>query len=86
MFGKDRTKAIGRFKGFNETVNNDHCLEDFDPDWKRLIDDEERVMVKGIIGKVGIAQVKSLPKEKWDPILRKLKNVEGWRKGRWLGY
>ena len=27
MFGKDRTIAIERFKEFNETVNDDHCLE-----------------------------------------------------------
>lgn len=32
MFGKDRAKAIERFKEFNETVNEDHCIDDFKSD------------------------------------------------------
>ncbi|MDO6657858.1 transposase [Anaerobacillus sp. 1_MG-2023] len=77
MFGEDRAVAIERFKEFNETVNDDRCLEDYDSDRKRLTDDEARVVIKGLLGKVEIAQVKSLAREKRDPILRRLKGVEG---------
>ena len=77
MFGKDRAIAIELFKEFNETVNNDRCFEGFEPVSRRLTDDEARVVIKGILEKVGIAQVKSLLKEKRDPIIRRLKGGEG---------
>ncbi|MGE6203843.1 transposase [Guptibacillus hwajinpoensis] len=77
MFGEDRTTAIERFKEFNETVNDDRCLEDVDTDRRRLTDDEARSVINGVIGKIEIAQVKSLPKENRDHILRKVKGIEG---------
>lgn len=45
MFGKDRAIAIELFKEFNETVNDDRCLEGFEPDRKRLTDDEARFVI-----------------------------------------
>lgn len=77
MFGENRPKAIELFKEFNERVNDDHCLEDVEHEKKRLTDDEAREIIKGITGEIHIAQVKSLPKEIRDPILRRVKNVNG---------
>ncbi|KMM36771.1 transposase [Guptibacillus hwajinpoensis] len=77
MFGKDRSPAIERFKEFNEIVNDDRCLEDVESYRRRLTDDEARFFIEKIIGKIEIAQVKSLPKERRDPILRKAKCIEG---------
>ncbi|MGS2778953.1 hypothetical protein ACVBAX_16450 [Robertmurraya sp. GLU-23] len=44
---------------------------------KRLTDDEARNIMKGLLGKTEIAQVKSLPREDRDSILRKVKKIDG---------
>ena len=77
MFGEDRTIAIEQFKIFNERVNDDSCLENMDEARRRLTDDEARLVIKEIIGMIEIAQVKSLPKERRDPILRSVKCIDG---------
>ena len=46
-------------------------------DRRRLTGDEARWLIKETIGMIGIAQVKSLPKERRDPILKKVKRIDG---------
>ncbi|WP_026691499.1 REP-associated tyrosine transposase [Alteribacter aurantiacus] len=66
-----------RFKGFNERANDDQCL-DLTSAMCRLTDDEGRAVIVELLGTgVNIAQVKSLPKLERDPILRKVKQIEG---------
>ncbi len=42
-----------------------------------MTDDEASLLVKETIGVIEIAQVKSLPKERRDTILRKVKHIDG---------
>jgi len=42
-----------------------------------LTDDEARDLMKSSLGVVKIAQVKSLPKERRDPLIRELKRIKG---------
>ena len=72
----DRTMAKEQFKEFNERQNSDECLEDSVHD-KRLSDDEARVVIKKMLGKVEMAQVKSLPKTIRNEVLRKVKCIKG---------
>ena len=53
MFGKDKGIDIERFKEFNERVNKDYCLGNLDSDRRRLTN-EARVVMKRVIGAVGI--------------------------------
>jgi putative transposase len=76
MFSADITVAIKKFKEFNERKNNDTCLEDRVAR-NRLTDDEARMEIKKLIGLIEIAQVKSLPKEKRNEVLRKVKGIDG---------
>lgn len=75
LFSSDTITALDRFKEYNEKANHDQCLEDYVK--KRITDDEARKMIKGLLGTIEIAQVKSLPREHRDRILRKVKRVEG---------
>lgn len=76
MFSEDNSNAaIVRFREFNETVNNELCLDD---EIKvRLSDQEARVEILKRIGELEIAQVKSLAKLEKDGIFRKVKRIEG---------
>lgn len=75
LFSNDKKAAIARFREYNERVNHDQCLDDYVK--KRLTDDEARNIMKGLLGKTEIAQVKSLPREDRDSILRKVKKIDG---------
>lgn len=77
LFGQDRHLAIEHFREFNESITEEHCLGKGDDEKRRLTDDEARVLIKRSIGEVELAQVKSLPKEKRDPVIRKLKRIKG---------
>ncbi|PFG15064.1 transposase [Bacillus sp. es.036] len=77
FYGHDRRLAIGQFREFNERITDDCCLEDVNDEIRRLTDDEARVLIKRSLGVVEIAQVKSLPKERRDPLIRELKRIKG---------
>ena len=75
-FSTDRTSAIQLFKEFNDRKNNDQYMEDT-VSKKRLSDDEARLQIKELLGSVEIAQVKSLPREKRNEVLRKVRCTSG---------
>ncbi|MCA0172127.1 transposase [Bacillus sp. RAR_GA_16] len=77
LYGHNRHLAIGHFREFNERVTDDCCLEDVNDEKRRLTDDEARALIKSSLGVVEIAQVKSLPKERRDPLIRELKRIKG---------
>jgi putative transposase len=63
VFSPDLSIAQARFKGFNERINEDQCLEDYGGHCRRLSDDEARVEIKKCLGNFEIPQLKSLPRE-----------------------
>jgi len=75
LFSTDTTIALNRFKEFNEKVTHDQCLDDYVK--KRLTDDEARKIIKKLLGATEIAQVKSLPREPKNNILRQVKRIDG---------
>lgn len=76
MFSNDIKVARKWFKEFNETKNNDTCLED-QVNRKRLTDKEAVMEINKLLGPIEIAQVKSLPKEKRNEALQKVKEIDG---------
>lgn len=77
MFSQNLSIAQARFKEFNEKVNKDQCLEDYANSIRRLTDDEARSEIKKFLGSLEIPQVKSLPREQRDKVLRKVKQIDG---------
>jgi putative transposase len=77
MFSSDLSIAQDRFRDFNERMNEDKCLEDYDGLSKRLSDDEARIEIKKCLGNIEIPQLKSLPREKRNWLLRRVKRIDG---------
>ncbi|PGT89040.1 MULTISPECIES: transposase [Bacillaceae] len=77
MFSPNCSIAQSRFKEFNELQNTDKCLEDYDDIKRRLTDEEARIEIKKCLASYEVPQVKSLPSEQRNQILRKVKNIEG---------
>jgi putative transposase len=44
---------------------------------RRLTDDEARIEIKKCLGNIEIPQLKSLPREKRNEVLRRVKRIEG---------
>jgi putative transposase len=76
MFSGDNILARERFKEFNETVNQDQCL-DHHMGERRLTDEEAREVIKKLLSEIEIAQVKSLPRLQRNEILKKTKAIKG---------
>lgn len=76
LFAGDRVQAREQFKGFNERKNNDICME-AGPHEMRLSDEEAREEIKKTLGAVEMTEVKSLPKEKRQEALRRVKGIKG---------
>ena len=76
MYSPDIKTAQKQFKAFNESFNDDKCLEEKVKD-KRITDEEARIFIMKYLDKVEIPEVKSLPKEERNVILRKVKSIEG---------
>jgi len=75
LFGEDRITAVRRFIEFNESANDDNCLE---ADLRlRLKDDEARCEIKKIMEGFELTEIKSLPKEERDEFLARIKSIEG---------
>lgn len=75
LFSSDPFTAQERFKEFNKKANHDQCLEEHVK--KKLTDEEAREIIKGLLGTNNIAQVKSLPREPRNNILRQVKEIDG---------
>ena len=76
MYSPDIKTAQKQFKVFNESRNDDECLEE-KVNNKRLKDEEARINIMQILDRMEIPEVKSLPKEERNVILRKVKGIEG---------
>lgn len=76
LFSPDIKAAREQFKEFNERQNDDQCLEEkvFN---RRLTDEEARMKIKRILDKKEITEVKNLPREQRNEILRKVKAIDG---------
>jgi putative transposase len=77
MFSPQIPIAQTKFKEFNERKTVDQCLEESSSNNRRLTDDEARVEIRKCLGTCEIPQVKSLPKEERNIVLRKLKGIQG---------
>lgn len=76
MFSNEGKVKRERFKEFNEERNDDKFFDE--PIFKRRLTDEEaRSEIRKILGDVDIPQVKSLPREKRNDLLRKVKQING---------
>ncbi|WP_428909709.1 transposase [Niallia sp. Krafla_26] len=75
QISKDISVARERFKEFNERTNDDQCMEHTDKP-QRITDKEARQQIKPLIHPLEIAHIQSLPKEKRDETLRKVKKIE----------
>ncbi|MDR7002756.1 REP-associated tyrosine transposase [Neobacillus niacini] len=72
----DHILAKAKFREFNETVNQDQCLEDLGSE-RKFTDEEARKVIKELLNGIEIAQVKSLPRNERSEILKKTKGVKG---------
>ncbi|MFZ3591847.1 transposase [Bacillus sp. DJP31] len=77
MFSNEIATVREVFKKFNETRNNDQCLDIETSGRKKLTDEEARIQIKELLGAIEIPQVKSLPRLKRDEVLRQVKQIKG---------
>ncbi|ABR46355.1 protein of unknown function DUF1568 [Alkaliphilus metalliredigens QYMF] len=75
LFSNDRESAIKEFRKFNEQENKDNCLDDVII--TSLRDEEARLEIEKILSGINIGQIKSLPKDQRDKIIREAKCIEG---------
>lgn len=71
MFSND----LSLFRKFNEEINEDVCLDM--PIVNRLTDNEARTKIKKILGDVHITQVKILPRNERNDLIRRIKTIDG---------
>lgn len=76
VFADDPRAAMGAFKAFNEAHNDDCCL-DMEGSYKGLTDEEARQRLELMLAGISIPQIKSLPKDARDRVLRKAKGIDG---------
>ena len=75
MFSDEKDNAVKRFFEYNESSNEDKCLDD---DIRiRLTDEKARKEISKRVSGYGITEIKSLPKAQRDEILLKLKEIDG---------
>lgn len=77
LFSDDFSEAAEKFQAFNEQTNEDECLDDLPFKRIRLADEDARGKIKKILGTTEIAQVKNLPKDQRELILKEIKSIEG---------
>lgn len=75
IFSKDRKKAIELFKEFNEQKSSDECLDDSSK--KRLTDKAARDEIAKLITGCEITDIKNMPKQQRDEILKGIKGIHG---------
>lgn len=76
LFAHERTTAIDNFKLFNEQTNHEQCMQVYSST-NRKTDNEARIEVKELLGRIEIAQVKSLPRQERNEMLRRIKKIDG---------
>ncbi|PLS03349.1 REP-associated tyrosine transposase [Neobacillus cucumis] len=77
LFSGNQTIANARFIEFNESDNNDECLEEPAFYKRRLTDEEARLEIREHLGAIEIVHVKSLPKQQRMEIFREVKKIRG---------
>ena len=77
MFSPEETGARKAFREFHEKMANDHCLKPFGKESQRLTDEEARMEIVRVLNTVSLPQVKSLPREERNVLLKKIKRIEG---------
>ncbi|WP_242661335.1 transposase [Alkaliphilus metalliredigens] len=75
LFAVDKEISIKRFREFNEEENEDNCLDDVII--TKVSDEDIRLEIEKIISGINVAQVKSLPQDQRDQIIRKVKSIKG---------
>lgn len=75
MFSEDKDNAVKRFIKYNESENEDNCLDN--DMTTRTTDDVARKEISQRIHGYGIAEIKSLPKEQRDEIILRIKKIDG---------
>ncbi len=75
MFSKNKEMAMERFKNFNEANNADVCLDDVGK--IRLTDEQAREEMKKAISPVELVEIRSLPKNRRDELILRIKKIEG---------
>lgn len=76
LFSEDYSMARERFKEFNDSDNQDQCLDDHIKA-RRLTDADAREKIKEQLKGIEIAQIKSLPRLERNKILREIKEING---------
>ncbi|SES89808.1 REP element-mobilizing transposase RayT [Oceanobacillus limi] len=76
MFSTEQASAVEKFKLYNETKNDDDCLDEHVMR-RRKTDEEARIVIKQLLGTTKIQHVKSLPKEKRTEVFQKIKELDG---------
>jgi REP element-mobilizing transposase RayT len=75
MISEDKATAFKRFRVFNEMGNDDKCLED--NVISRLTDEEAKEKIQKLKLEYDITEVKALPKNKRDDVIKRIKSIEG---------
>jgi putative transposase len=75
MYSMDNKTAVRKFMEYNESDNEDQCLEDNER--KRWTDEEARAEIQNLITDCKLTEIKGLPKERRDKILKDIKGIEG---------
>ncbi len=74
MLSEDRETAIKKFIEYNEAKCEVKCLDDRK---ERLTDEEAKAEIAKIISLQEIAIIKSMPKAQRDPLILRIKSIEG---------
>ena len=75
IISENREKAIRKLIEYNEQENEDKCLEEIKR--QRLTDKEAGAEIRKQTCGYDIAEIKSLPKEQRDEILKRIKEIKG---------
>lgn len=75
VFSEVEEKAVSAFMLFNTAENQDECLESLDR--KRWTDEEAKAVIQEYVPECKPAEIKSLPKEKRNELVKRIKQIEG---------
>ena len=75
MFAEDNKAAVEEFSRFNELMTEDTCLDEKIE--LRMTDEEAREKINKALTGLNLANIKSLPKQQRDEIIREIKNIDG---------
>ncbi len=75
IFSKDNKAAVEEFSKFNELVNEDTCLDEKIE--LKMTDEEAHEKINKALAGLNVANIKSLPKQQRDEIIREIKNIDG---------